>query len=522
MLETLGTVGALPPESGAKGFGPMDRLGFDRIEFDVRGSADGGVGVYRPNVDWGNERCRYHLSVPKAVKRVWTGDIHSHPGSEGVPSGGVGPAMGDLAYVEEVFAMNEAMLYFLIPILTATGTDEVVIHPWVCHRESGLMIATVRVVEREQFPVREFNPVWLASQRKTVIALGDVVENGSQREEAAASHDWEHKGVRAGLETREMEDETVDQMHRRRYRLRLDGIVSPEFSGKSASVVGVGAGSCAVEKLARFSLRQIRLCDFDRVEIENLSRTCFTYPDACARRLKVDAMRDRLSWVNPFVDVVTYPTNITSLSDDAVASMFEGVDLVVAGTDSFAAQALINKLTYDLSIPTVFVGIHADAAGGRIVWTVPGMTPCYRCVAHDRFEAAKRLGKKALDLPAARGSLVDCQFVDLVALKVCLAILERGRDSIMGRFFDHMGLRNEIVVRCDPTYEWGNRLWDAILGDLPTTPKDFAREIRDAGLFAMDTLWMRGTRFPDCPVCGRRKTGQVGSEGKGQVDRRGH
>ena len=51
-----------------------------------------------------------------------------------------------------------------------------------------------------------------------------------------------------------------------------------------------------------------------------------------------------------------------------------------------------------------------------MVWTVPGFTPCYRCVAQERFEAAASPGAAGLDLDAARGSLVDCQFIDMVAL----------------------------------------------------------------------------------------------------------
>ena len=64
----------------------------------------------------------------------------------------------------------------------------------------------------------------------------------------------------------------------------------------------------------------------------------------------------------------------------------------------------------------------------------------------------------------------------------------------MGRFFRRMGHRNDIVVRCDPEYGWGNALWDALLGDLPTEPRDYARELRDVALLTMDTIWLPGSQ----------------------------
>jgi molybdopterin/thiamine biosynthesis adenylyltransferase len=286
------------------------------------------------------------------------------------------------------------------------------------------------------------------------------------------------------------------------YTQRLAGIVSPRFHTKAVLVVGTGAGSYAAEKLARFCPQGIKLCDFDTVAIPNLARTAFTYADAVAGKLKVEALAERIANISPLVEVTIFPRSVTALSRAELDAMFTGVDLVVAGTDNFEAQSLINKLAVRKAIPAVFIGIHANGQGGRVVWTVPGLTPCYRCVARERFEAAASPGAAGLDLDAARGSLVDCQFIDMVALKVSVAILDREQDSVMGRFFRRMGRRNDIVVRCDPEYAWGNVLWDALLGDLPTEPKDFARELRDVALLAMDTIWLPGSQDPNCPICG--------------------
>jgi hypothetical protein len=68
-----------------------------------------------------------------------------------------------------------------------------------------------------------------------------------------------------------------------------------------------------------------------------------------------------------------------------------------------------------------------------------------------------------------------------------------------------MGRRTDVVVRCDPAYEWGQALWGAVLADLPKAPKDFAHELNEEAFLAMDSIWLKSTYDPDCPVCGGRK-----------------
>jgi hypothetical protein len=163
--ELLRTVGSRPPETGAKAFGPKDALGIDLVEFDDSGSSRAGGAIYAPDVIWSDERRAFHLSRPDDEVRLWTGDIHSHPGWLGRPSGRAGRGLGDLGYVEEVFASDETAEWFLLPILTGTGTDEVVIHPWVCRRGEplSLYIAELQICEVSEFPEREFNPQWIVT-----------------------------------------------------------------------------------------------------------------------------------------------------------------------------------------------------------------------------------------------------------------------------------------------------------------------------------------------------------------------
>lgn len=105
------------------------------------------------------------MDQPSAQVRLWTGDIHSHPGDFGRPSRRAGPGLGDLGYVEAVFEANETMQFFFIPILTCVGTGRMaMLHPWIVCRDAASepMWAEARVCGADAFPPRVFNPEWEA------------------------------------------------------------------------------------------------------------------------------------------------------------------------------------------------------------------------------------------------------------------------------------------------------------------------------------------------------------------------
>lgn len=673
----LATVGSRFPETGAKGFGPMNRIGFDRVEFDERGSSGATGGTYAPDVAWGADRQSFHMRAE--YLRLWSGDIHSHPGGAGRPSSRAGRGLGDLGYVEEVFEQNETMEYFLLPILTGAGTGRVQIHPWVVRRGwvSQPMIADVKICNAWEFPTRIFNPIWeaeVAAEKaarvmrdagaapwNAPLTVGlpgsdlpfgpppqiDLSAIGLERADVdspvgatpaeVASYDsaaapavdaaeaavpgpvadvapvatpageqvWVWFQVRVpaqtlsgrvfvqggpqalgawgpGLELRRLGPteyggscllpvgeqfdwkltrggwETVEksalgaeipnrvatvrvgsQLHvevarwaddrgamprsvdRKEWLRRMTGAISHRFHEKTILTIGVGGGSYTVEKLARLLPGHLKNVDPDVVELHNLARTAYSLSDIGLP--KVDALRRRIAEINPDIRVSSYPADVLTLSDAELAALFDGVDLVVAGTDRFEAQARVNELALRYRVPAVFVGMNAGAQGGRVLWTIPGETGCHRCLAPERYTLAEtaRSSKAAatraetpgpdtvgpdvsLDLVGEVGALPDCAFVDAVALKVIVAVLERGEDSAAGRFYGEMQRRNDVMVRCHPEFAYGEAVWDALLNDLPKEPKDLAAELRREALFSMDSAWMRGAHDPACPVCGPR------------------
>lgn len=286
------------------------------------------------------------------------------------------------------------------------------------------------------------------------------------------------------------------------YRSRLNGLLSISMHQKTVLAVGCGAGSYMLEKLARSAPAVIRLVDFDTVEWPNLARTAFGASDVGST--KVAALSRHIKDACPLVEVEGHCRDICAMPEGEVAALMDGADIIIAGTDHFPAQALLNKWSQALAIPAVFIGIHAGALGGRVIWSEPGRTACYRCVARERYDEFAREGSTGTDLNAAHGCIADVQAIDMVALKICLALLERGQESAMGRFYERMEGRNEVIIRNSPDYGYGEMLWDAVLADLPTAPRPYAREIKDQVLFAHDSMWLHTERVADCPDCGSK------------------
>ncbi len=475
----LRSVGERLPETGAKGYGPKDGMGLDVVEFDKVGSSFGYGTMYAPDVEWSERRREYHLAQPDGRVRLWTADIHSHPGHIGRPSGRHGHGLGDLGYAELVFEQNEWMEWFMIPILTGTSSGEVVIHPWMVHRSDPLrplLASGVQICSADRFPERCFNPIWLRALEEPAAPPEPVVHNH-----------------RAFVPTEDREALEQD------YVSRLEGVVSPLFRAAHVMVVGVGAGSHMVEKLARLNPARVTLCDMDVVEISNLSRTVYTAADALKRRSKVEALAERLLEINPLIEVRTCKRDITTLSEAELDELYRGVDLVVAGTDQFQAQAAVNEQAVARRIPAVFIGIFRLGYGGRVIAHIPGRTGCYRCAAPERYHAFEADGQQALNLDGAAGTLMDSQLVDMIALKLLVGILESGEPSVMGGYLDGCGSRTDLIVRCDPRFEHSRNLWDLALGYLPDNQPG---QLHSSMLYAQDSVWLDSPSDPDCPICG--------------------
>jgi len=157
------------------------------------------------------------------------------------------------------------------------------------------------------------------------------------------------------------------------------------LAGGRALIVGVGGLGCVLAQwLARAGVGLLRLVDDDVVSLENLHRQIlFDEADAAARRPKVVAAARWLGRINS--DVRVEP--VAARFDASTASgLIDGIDVILDGTDNFAARFVINDVAVRERLPWVFAGVVAAEAQTMTVRA--GGRPCLRCIFDEPPPAA--------------------------------------------------------------------------------------------------------------------------------------
>ena len=145
-------------------------------------------------------------------------------------------------------------------------------------------------------------------------------------------------------------------------------------------VCGCGAlGSVLADSLARAGVGFLRIVDRDFVELSNLQRqVLFDEDDVAARLPKSIAAASKLARINS--DITLEPI-VADIDHTNILKYFEGIDLVVDGTDNFEVRFLVNDASLETSTPWVYggcVGSH-----GQTMAIFPGESACLRCLIQD-------------------------------------------------------------------------------------------------------------------------------------------
>ena len=224
---------------------------------------------------------------------------------------------------------------------------------------------------------------------------------------------------------------------------------------KEAHVLVVGAGglgSPLALYLAAAGIGTLGLVDFDEVDASNLQRQILHGTKDIGRH-KLESAKDRLTDINPHVDVVAHPVR---LSSDNALEILEPYDVVVDGTDNFPTRYLVNDACVLLGKPNVYGSIFRWEGQVSVFGFDDG--PCYRCLFREppppglvpNCAEAGVLGV----LPGVIGSLQ--------ALEVIKLVLGKG-NTLSGRLliFDAMDLTwREVALSRNPDCP--------VCGDVPT------------------------------------------------------
>src|SRR5213595_2845646 len=146
---------------------------------------------------------------------------------------------------------------------------------------------------------------------------------------------------------------------------------------KAAKVLCIGAGglgSPLALYLAAAGVGTIGLVDFDVVDYTNLQRQII-HTTADVGRPKLDSAADKLKAMNPFLNIRTFNTR---LSSDNALDLFKEFDIIADGTDNFPTRYLVNDACVLTRRPNVYGSIFRFEGQASIFATKEG--PCYRCL----------------------------------------------------------------------------------------------------------------------------------------------
>ncbi len=146
---------------------------------------------------------------------------------------------------------------------------------------------------------------------------------------------------------------------------------------KAASVLMIGTGGLGAPLgmyLAAAGVGRLGLVDFDVVDASNLQRQIIHGTKDVGRR-KVESARDRLSDINPHIEIETHETRLTSQN---ALGLFRNYDVIVDGTDNFPTRYLVNDACVLLNKPNVYGSIFRFEGQASVFWAERGA--CYRCL----------------------------------------------------------------------------------------------------------------------------------------------
>ncbi len=146
---------------------------------------------------------------------------------------------------------------------------------------------------------------------------------------------------------------------------------------KSASVlvVGVGGlGSPASLYLAAAGVGRLGLVDNDVVNESNLQRQVL-YATAEIGEPKALAAQRRLQALNPHIQIEAYPQKLTA---ENAWDLIQTYDIILDGTDNFAARYLLNDVAVLQNKPFVYGSISRFEGQVSVFYAAEG--PCYRCI----------------------------------------------------------------------------------------------------------------------------------------------
>jgi len=169
-------------------------------------------------------------------------------------------------------------------------------------------------------------------------------------------------------------EEQINRYSRQIVLKEVGGIGQKKLLNSKVTVIGLGAlGSPVAYYLTAAGIGNLKLVDFDKVELSNLHRQILHSTDDINKNKSQSAF-EKLSALNPdcnieLIEELVVPGNVKEI--------IKGSDYVIEGSDNFPTKMLINDACVDLKIPFTIAGVLRFH--GQIITVIPEKkTTCYR------------------------------------------------------------------------------------------------------------------------------------------------
>lgn len=245
-----------------------------------------------------------------------------------------------------------------------------------------------------------------------------------------------------GLKKNELSDKQLLRYSRQIFLPDVDIEGQLKLSQANIVIVGVGGlGSITATLLAAAGVGKITLVDFDRVDFSNLPRQIF-YQEADVGRLKVDCLATYIQQQNNEIQLEKVAIKLSQIE---FQTLFEGVDLVLDGTDNFATRYLINRACLMTKTPLLSAAI-TQFSGQVIMFDYKTQAPCYACLYADEGVDENNCSENGVMGPAA-SMVASLQAIE--AQKCLIGMPVASRNTLISLDMKSIALHKAFLSRDD-------------------------------------------------------------------------
>lgn len=158
-------------------------------------------------------------------------------------------------------------------------------------------------------------------------------------------------------------------------QLIVEGWNQDKLRQSKILIVGVGGlGGVTATYLAAAGVEEIRLVDFDDIELSNLNRQILYSADDIGKP-KVQVASQRLTKLNPEIKIVSYNHRI---DEENFGEIADGCNLIIDGLDNHASRLEINRAACKAHIPYLYAAVSGWL--GQVSLFNPPHTGCLACL----------------------------------------------------------------------------------------------------------------------------------------------